>query len=55
MSDWDDLVPDGVKLIQWNYWSMPIDKLAKHVEYNEEAAQVYAQRSSKLGKYLEGE
>lgn len=50
-----NMVPSGVKLMQWNYWSMPIEKLAKHVEYNEEAAQVYAQRTSKLGKYLEGQ
>jgi hypothetical protein len=41
-------------LMKWNYWSMPLDKLAKHVEYNEEAAQVYKTRTSKLGKYLEG-
>lgn len=40
--------------MEWNYWSMPLDKLAKHMEYNEEAAQVYKTRSSKLGKYLEG-
>lgn len=49
-----NMVPTAVKLMQWNYWSMPIDKLAKHVEYNEEAAQVYKTRTSKLGKYLEG-
>lgn len=49
------LIPKGVTL-RWvqNFWSMPIDMLAKHVEYNEEAAQVFKTRSSKLGKYLEG-
>lgn len=50
-----NMVPGGVLLKSgWDYWSMPLDKLAKHVEYNKEAAQVYKTRSSKLGKYLEG-
>lgn len=49
-----NMVPGGIQLIQWNYWSMPLDKLAKHIEYNEEAAKVFKTRSSKLGKYLEG-
>ncbi len=50
-----EMVPNGIRLKSgWDYWSMPLDKLAKHVEYNEEAARVYKTRSSKLGKYLEG-
>ncbi len=49
-----NMLPGGIRFQEWDYWSMTIDRLAKHVEHNKEAAAVYAQRSSKLGKYLEG-